>query len=190
VIDIPETLSFTDACSFIPPIVTAYHAIVEAGSVMYSESVLVHEGASPVGQTAIRLLAGRGVMDVWTTAPGEAENIWITENLQLPKERILPKVWFESRSILRFQRKQKFDVVVARTDNSLSLLLDYVKSGGRYIVIKSRVTSSEELQTIQFAPESISVVTIHIESPDAYPLATPESLHTQLRSSYPYLGRV
>lgn len=176
VIKIPETLSFTDACSFIPPMVTAYRAIVEVGRVMYGESVLVHEGASPIGQAAIRLLAGRGITDVWTTASSETENIWITDHLQLPAERILPKVWFESRSILRFQRKLKFDVVVTRTANSPSLLLDYVKSGGRYIMMKSTVTSSEELQPIQFAPENICVATIHTESPDASTLATPESL--------------
>ncbi|KAF2006550.1 KR-domain-containing protein [Amniculicola lignicola CBS 123094] len=170
VVKLPADLSFTDACSVIPPVVTAYHAMVEVGDVKPGHFVLIHDGASLVGQAALRLLASRGVRNVWATAANEEANVCIAENQSLPSERILPKAWFDGHSMLSYQWKRKFDIILTQTTDSVSSLLYYAKSGGRAIVIDPSTTESKDVRPMQSTPENICVSTIPVG------MGTPEAL--------------
>jgi hypothetical protein len=102
-------VSFSAACAAVGPAATAYHALVEVGRVRQGDSVLVHDIASPVGRAA-QLLASK---EVWTTASDEDDDCWATvEQLGLPSDRVLPKSWFDSPSLLASRWKQAFDIVL------------------------------------------------------------------------------
>jgi NADPH:quinone reductase-like Zn-dependent oxidoreductase len=158
---IPDTLSFSDASWLAPPTVTAYTAFVEIGRVRNGDTVLVHEGASLLGQAAIRLLIDQGIADIWTTASSESEGDWIAQYLGLSPERILPRDWFESRPMLVSQWKGRFDIVLDPVLDSQSPLLtcwDLVRSGGKYIVVRAGPASSSSTYSV---PPSIGLSIIH-----------------------------
>lgn len=50
-----------------------YHALLVTGDLKRSESVLVHEGASAVGQAAIRVALQLGCTAIYTTVAGESQ---------------------------------------------------------------------------------------------------------------------
>lgn len=167
---LPAALSFTDACIFIPLLASAYNAFVEVGRIKYGKSVLVHDGASPFGQVAIRLLKDRGVTSIWTTASSKEESHEITEGLQLSEEHVFPKSWFETQSTLATLGKRKFDIVFGDHTDSPRLLLDYITSGGQYVRFGPIPLLAKDRQVVHSAPENIRLVTIPVE------MATTEAL--------------
>lgn len=158
---IPDTLSFSQASWLVPPTVTAYTAFVEIGRVRKTDTVLVHEGASSLGQAAIRVLTDHGITGIWTTASSESEGDWIAQNLGLAADRVLPRDWFESSSMLVSQLRGQFDIVLSAVMDSQAPLLrcwDLIRSGGRYIVVRTGLASSSNTYSI---PASIALSIIH-----------------------------
>ncbi len=167
---LPVDLSFTDACSILPPVVAAYHAIVEVAVVKPRQSILIYNGATAFGQAAIKLLASRGVTDVWTTADNREESAWIVTNQLVPAGRILPKAWFGSESILITHLKRRFDIVLTQASDAATMLLHYVKSGGRCITVDTSAALAKNFDTIRYAPKDVCMCTISSGT------ITPESL--------------
>ena len=165
VVQIPAGLSFSDACWVIPPMVTAYKALVEVGCANPSDAVLVVDGGSPIGQAALRLLIDYGVAETWTTASSESEVDWITQNLGVSPERILPRDWFENNPMLVSQWNRWFDIIFSpSTESKAPLMTDFVCSGGKYIVLRNDLSSSSGAQQIYSAPPSIFLSVIQPES--------------------------
>ncbi|KAK7983237.1 hypothetical protein PG989_010639 [Apiospora arundinis] len=156
---IPEHLPFSDACWLLPPLVVAYNLLVEVSRVRKGDSVLVHHGSRLLGQAAVGLLADQGVQDVWTTSSSEKEHAWILENLSIPEERVLPESWFDSGAMLVSHLRRKFDIVLWSHDHSKPpLSTDYVREGGRYILVDNGLSSSSATPlTMQPASANIAV---------------------------------
>lgn len=162
---LPDDVSFADACAAVGPTAAAYHALVDVGRVRRRDVILVHDGASPIGQAAIQLLADEGVADVWVTASNESDCAWITQNLGISEERVLPKSWFGGPSMLASQWKQKFDMVLSPyTDLTSSLSVTSVRSGGRFIVLRTgpATSSSGNAQQVHGVPASISLSIVEV----------------------------
>lgn len=183
VVRLPPEVSLTYACRVLPLYVTAYHALIERGHINTRQSVLVHNGASAVGEVALRLLAERGVVGLWTTVSKEEERNWIQQNLGLPLERILPTGWFENQNISLASYTKKFDVVFQPIGESLQttlLSLDCVASGGQYIVLENGSGVSDPRQ-IHGSRHDVSLIFVlppeeSTRSPDGVSRVTQESL--------------
>jgi NADPH:quinone reductase-like Zn-dependent oxidoreductase/SAM-dependent methyltransferase len=158
---IPPDLSFVDACQTAPPRLLAYNALVEIGHVRYTDIVLVHDGASPIGQAALRLLLSDCVAkEVWVTADGQEDHARILKYLEIPEERILPMSWFDTRTMIASQWNHKFDVVFSSARESrVSSVLNLLRVGGRYIMLSA---TPESLGEIPCAPSNISSYIIHL----------------------------
>lgn len=144
VVRLPPELSLALACQTLPLIVTVYHALIEVADVRRSDSILVHNGASALGETTLRVLADRGFDGLWTTVRNQDQSDWVRENLEIPAERILPRGWFDNQDMLGLSYVHKFDVVfdTGSQDPSPLLSLDLVASGGRLIVLEDGNDSS------------------------------------------------
>ncbi|KAL2758194.1 hypothetical protein ACRALDRAFT_1040239 [Sodiomyces alcalophilus JCM 7366] len=186
---LPDDVSFADACAVVGPAAAAYHALVDVGRVRRRDVILVHDGASPIGQAALRLLADEGVADVWVTASNESDSTWITQNLGVSEERVLPKSWFEGPSMLASQWKQKFDIVLCPyTDITSPLSLKSVRSGGRSIVLRAgpATSSSGTAQQVHSVPASISLSIVqagpHTTTADGLEYAVSTAVGSGLKS--------
>ncbi|KAK4107386.1 putative polyketide synthase [Canariomyces notabilis] len=138
VASIAEDVSFSDACRDAPILTDAHHGLVEVGHVKDSDSVLVLDGASPLGEAALRLLADRGITNIWVTASSSDECAFIESNFNLSEDRILPQSWLDNHSIVMSQWKAHFDVVFSPAADPMGPPLDvmsYLGPGGRHIII-------------------------------------------------------
>lgn len=179
VVSIPDSLSFADACAAAPFAVTAYQALVELGGVGLHHSVLVLGGSSPTGQAAFRLLHARGMRDVWTTANGKDEAALLSRNLGVEEDRILPQAWFESQPMVLGQLDFKFDLAISFNDQepSKSHLANHLKSGGRYIMVRTGAVARSNSHSIHCSPPSLNVISLHMgETASAESAASLQSL--------------
>lgn len=134
VIPIPIDLSFLDACWAVPLVSAAYQILVGVSCAQSTDSVLVHGGTTLISQATIQVLTQQGIQDIWVTAANENESAWITNNYDIPSERVLPDTWFDKPSFSFSQFKQRFDIIFSVNETSSpSLLMSLVKPGGRYI---------------------------------------------------------
>lgn len=157
---LPPGVSFSDACATIHAAVTAYNAFVEVARVRPGDSVMVQDGASPIGQAALQALAGQGVSDVWTTVSDESESDKISAAL-LNKEHILPHSWFDGQgsSMVASRWKQRFDIVlIPYAHVSTPLHAECLRSGGQYIVLHHRSGDAQHgVQQIHHAAPNVSL---------------------------------
>lgn len=134
VIPIPNDQFFWDACWAVPLISAAYQVLIGMSRAQSTDSVLVHGGTTLIGQAAIQVLTQQGIQDIWVTVANENESAWITNNYDVPSERVLPKTWFDKPSFSFSQFKQRFDIMFSVDETSSpSLFMSLVKPGGRYI---------------------------------------------------------
>ncbi|KAI8633359.1 putative polyketide synthase [Xylariaceae sp. FL1651] len=132
---IPPHITFSDACRYIPPRIIAFHALIEVGQTHLGKSILVHNGSSLIGRSAIQLAAERGVSDLWATAAEEEESFLMTQTTGLAADHILPSSWFDSNPMMISQWKERFSLVFsASATRSESLLSQCVVPGGQYLV--------------------------------------------------------
>lgn len=82
--------------------------MLDIGRVTRGDCVLIHNGASPLGQAARQILSDTGVGEVWTTANGMDEIEWLSNQIGAREDRIIPQVWFESQSMVLSQLEPKF----------------------------------------------------------------------------------
>lgn len=155
VVRLPTEVPLAYACRAMPPMVTAYLALIEAGHVDRHDAVLVHDGASALGEVALRLLDRRGVSALWTTVSNRDEYEWVRQNLHLPPDRILPSRWFHGQTspVLLAPFTQKFNLVFQpdqdKVTPSLLSCLDWVVPGGRYIVLGTENPTSHAIVASQ-----------------------------------------
>lgn len=155
---LPAEIPFAQACGVVSPVVEAYNALVEVGRTRRGDSILIHDGASPIGQAAVRFLEGQGITDVWVTASNESESSLVLEQLGISQERILPKAWFDNPSMLAAQWGQKFDIVLSPyADSASQMSMKTVKPGGRYIMLRAGSSPPGSSPSISGVPSSISL---------------------------------
>ena len=163
VVPLDSGVSFSSACAATSPVTMAHHALVEIGRVRPGDSVLVHGISSLVGRAAGRLLARMGVKDVWATATEEDDCRAAVEKLGYPSNRVLPKSWFDSPSLLASRWKQVFDIVLMpyADSDSLPLAMGCVRPGGHYILMHTGVPRPGMTQQMHGVPASVSLSIIH-----------------------------
>lgn len=163
-VSLPDSLSFSDACAAAPFTVTAYQALVELGGVGLNDCVLVCNGASTTGQAALRLLSAQGVPNIWTTASGKDEAALLSRNLGVEEARILPQSWFHGQPMVLGQHDFKFDIVISLGEQEFSgpYLTSHLKSGGRYILVRTGTTSRSNSHSVHCSPPNITVSTLHM----------------------------
>ncbi|KAJ2994424.1 hypothetical protein NUW58_g1566 [Xylaria curta] len=160
-VELPTDVSCSRACSVAPSAVAAYHALVDIAHARPGDKVLVHQGASNIGQAAIETLLRLSGIETWTTASDEDEANWITEHLSLPSDRILPTTWFERNPIMASKWKRAFDVVLSSSVASTPLLTNCVRHNGQYVFL-SALPSSSSARDRQRLPPGIQYSTVHI----------------------------
>lgn len=152
-------VDFPDACAEIHAAVTAYNALVEVARVRPGDSVMVQDGASPVGGAALQLLDKQGVSDVWTTVSDESDSEKVSAGL-LSREHTLPRSWFDGQgaSMLRSRWKRRFDIIlIPYADRSMPLHTEYIRPGGRCIVLQAGTGDQDGVQQIHHAPRNVSL---------------------------------
>lgn len=182
---LPDDLSFSAACAASPFFTAAYHALFEVARLGDSDRVLVHNGASPLGQAALQMLSDEGVAEIWTTASSLEDCKWISEHMGVREDHILPETWFESQPMILSQWEPKFDIVLSLdSGSSLPVLMNYVRSGGRYISFRAGTATKHNAQWIHCAPPSISVTTIHMgEAYSGHSFVSPQALQRSVALS-------
>ncbi|KAI0383339.1 putative polyketide synthase [Hypomontagnella monticulosa] len=178
----PDT-TFSSACGIFPRVLTAYNALIEIGKVQQNDKILIHDGASPAGQAALQLLINRGIPEVWATATNEEESTMIAMSFKIPPGHILPKSWFSSSSMLASKWKRTFDVVFSPCEGKKTLRMDCVRSGGRYIGVRTGLMSSDDTQ-VKHVPTNVALSIIqpgsHIISQDSLQYAASNSHNSTL----------
>lgn len=145
---IPEDMSFSDSCFVIPPKITAFHASVEVGRAQSDSRVLVHNGASPAGQSLLEALVARGSTDIWATAANLDQSQEIESLFKLPPDRIVPSAWLEGESMLLSRWRSYFNVILMEgTPKTACLDMGIVRPGGRIVVLRSCRDTSESTLT-------------------------------------------
>ncbi|KAI1425159.1 putative polyketide synthase [Xylaria sp. FL1777] len=155
---IPQHVTFSDACRYIPSRLVAFQALIDVGRTQQSESILVHNGSSLTGCSAIQLATENGVSDLWATAATEEESIRITKTTGLATNRILPSSWFESSPMLMSQWKHRFSFLFsANAKRTKPLLAQCVMPGGQCVVQYHPSTSPRGDGLASCAPSQISL---------------------------------
>lgn len=84
---IPASMSFDDAASIPVALFSAFHGLVTLGRLEAGESVLIHSGASRVGQAAIQI-AQRLKADIFTTVGSDEEEQLLVNEFGIATHRI------------------------------------------------------------------------------------------------------
>jgi len=158
---IPQDVSFSSACRDAPLLAAAYHALIEVGHAKGSDSVLVHDGASPAGEAALRLLADRGITDVWVTTSSRDECVFIENNFGISDDRILPQSWLDNHSIIMSRWKAHFDVIFSPAAHPTGPpLTSYLRPGGRYITSHTGAEPSGNAYPTDGEPRRLSTFVV------------------------------
>lgn len=192
VVRLPTAVPLAYACRAMPPMVMACRALIEAGRVDGRDAVLVHDGASALGEVALRLLDRRGVSALWTTVSNGDEHEWVRQNLHLPPDRILPSRWFHGQAspmlIAPFARK--FNLVFQpdqdKVTPSLLSCLDWVAPGGRYIVLGTEIATNHAIdasQKMMLSTQSDSGVSLIFVPPNHHHNSSSSALREPLRAA-------
>ncbi|KAI1129792.1 putative polyketide synthase [Nemania abortiva] len=160
---IPYKWSFVDACATVPPHVAAYIALMDICKFGEDESVLVHDGASPIGKAALQLLSRsgqHGPKGVWATARNQEECDEICEETNIPSHHVLPTNWFSADSISASPYEKQFDILLnpyAQKNTELALLR-CLKDGGKSVQITHGPHSLTATRDTTMAMASVLIV--------------------------------
>lgn len=88
VMKVPEDMSLIAAATIPFPFATAYYSLVMLANIQEGESVLIHCGASDVGQAAIQVAQTCGARIFTTTGAAECRR-FLADTYQIPDENIL-----------------------------------------------------------------------------------------------------
>lgn len=164
---VPSGTAFSDVCSIMPPFAIAFTALNEIGHVTSTDSVLIQGGTSAIGLAAIHVLIQQDVKDIWVTAEDKNAGRLFSEQMHIPEERILSKVWVDAFHMSSSQWRHRFDVVFSAQDMSPPILsLNHVRLGGRYITLhpKSVSNRNEGSQQILDMPAGVTLSFIDPET--------------------------
>ncbi|RDA90934.1 hypothetical protein CP533_5339 [Ophiocordyceps camponoti-saundersi (nom. inval.)] len=192
VVKLPDELSFAGACAGSHFLTAAYHALIETAGLNKTHSVLVRDGASPIGQAALRILCEQGGRNIWTTARAEDEYEWITEAFAIDDDHILPDEWFRNQPMMLSQLETKFDIVLAAgVGVTQQVLLNHMKFGGKHISIDTGTLLQYNTLNIHGAPANISHDSFHMGSNpqgDGKPFISAASLECAIRHAQAMTG--
>lgn len=159
VIKIPEELQFGDACWAFPPMIAAYHSLVEVACVRHDDSILILGGATPIGQAALRLLARRDIRDIWVAAADRTESLVIAK-MGVSPERILPRLWFERRPMAASSAIKGFDKVFSVDQGPAPVMFgSYMRPRGKLIVLRTNpsLTREKQASSTPSVPANVSI---------------------------------
>ncbi|ETS74933.1 hypothetical protein PFICI_13417 [Pestalotiopsis fici W106-1] len=151
---LPSDWTFTDACQMIPQMVVAYHALVEIGQVKASDSILIHNGANPIGRAALQLLVRSRVdpSGLCVSVGNEDEAAKIMGDSSLPFDNIVPQSWFGTDLLLALSKfANRFDIIfdTCPERSLLSVLMSFLKPNGH--IIQLRPDTKSRLQSLHGA---------------------------------------
>ncbi|GAW26469.1 putative polyketide [Rosellinia necatrix] len=135
-------VTFSNACRYVPSRLVAFHALVDVGQIRRGDRLLVHDGSSLIGRSAIQLAIEEGVADLWATAATEEESIRIIKTTGLAENRVLPSSWFEGSPMLMSPWKHQFNLLFSADAQGITpQLIQCVMPGGRCVVQRHLSTS-------------------------------------------------
>ncbi|KAF1961788.1 hypothetical protein CC80DRAFT_500152 [Byssothecium circinans] len=88
VMRVPEGMTLITAATIPSAFATAYYSLVMLANIQQGESVLIHSGASDVGQAAIQVAQKHGARVFTTVGVAECRR-FLTDTYQIPEENIL-----------------------------------------------------------------------------------------------------
>jgi NADPH:quinone reductase-like Zn-dependent oxidoreductase len=88
VMRIPESMSLIAAATILSTFAAAYYSLVMLANIQQGESVLIHSGATDVGQAAIQVAQRHGARVFTTMGLGEPRK-FLRDTYQIPDENIL-----------------------------------------------------------------------------------------------------
>jgi NADPH:quinone reductase-like Zn-dependent oxidoreductase len=133
---IPDGLDFATAAS-IPTVLTlAYYALVEVARIRNGDLVLVHCGASGVGQAAIQITKHFGA-EVFATVSSKEKQQFLVKELQVPEENIHISTGGSFPGALKaLTRAREFDIVLSLfSDERSNASMHFSAPGGHFLDI-------------------------------------------------------
>lgn len=140
---IPDWMDLEAAASLPTASLLSYYALVKVANLSSGETVLIHNGASCVGQMAIQLAQKLGAQVYTTTGTLEKKRM-LEESLDVPSDHIFPTQGMAfARAVRRRTAGIGIDVVLnTQHGENFETSLDCVASFGRFIDIGLRSASS------------------------------------------------
>jgi NADPH:quinone reductase-like Zn-dependent oxidoreductase/acyl transferase domain-containing protein len=154
---IPEGLDFATAAS-IPTVLTlAHYTLVEVARIRKGDLVLVHCGASGVGQAAIQIAKHFGT-EVFATVSSKEKQQFLVKELQVPEENILISTGSSFPGALKaLTRGREFNIVLSLfSDERSNASMHLLAPGGHFLDI----ALGSATRKVSFANSQISYTRI------------------------------
>ena len=139
VVAIPEDITFESAASLPLAFTTAYYSLHEVARLRKGERIVIHGGATVVGQAALQLAKLIGA-DIFSSVESEQEKGALIKDYALEYDHIfLATDQAMAEKVRRTFNSQNIDVVMTcATSGPDPLLLEYMAPFGRYINLGER----------------------------------------------------
>ncbi|KAI1778653.1 putative polyketide synthase [Hypoxylon cercidicola] len=164
VVSISPSQTFADACRALSITYPIYYSLVETAMVCADSSVLLHGIVGATGLATAAILVGRGVSDVWATASSTEESAWLSHNLQISPDRIIPGVWLRDDFMLAPELRRKFDIGFSADESTTpSSFTSCIKPRGRCVVLRRNTAVPQPGVSLHFMSEDIALTIIEVD---------------------------
>ncbi|KAI1389501.1 putative polyketide synthase [Hypoxylon trugodes] len=150
--------TFSQVASVVPPVIISYHLLVQIGNIHANSAVLLHSIPESLRLGILAIVTNLGVSNIWTMAQDVEEAGQISDDMNIPQERILPRNWLTDQPALLSEWRTKFDLILMN-EADRSLIMRYVSPGGRCIVLrqKGHLSLFDDSHNIDLASQNASI---------------------------------
>ncbi|KAL6717587.1 hypothetical protein ACLMJK_005502 [Lecanora helva] len=181
---IPDGLTFEQASVLPFRSWLASYLVNEIARLRKDETVLIHDGASPVGQLAIRLAQGTEAT-IYTTVPTEEDRAMLGDTHKLPQDRVFLADAFMSRpSPIDLEKRCDVVLCLSEVTDHLSLIKS-MRPFGKYIYLTKAGSPVKEEDLSSSLPRN---TTLHIADPLSLSDAYLNRVHRPLSSIIDQVG--
>ncbi|KAI2601905.1 putative polyketide synthase [Hypoxylon sp. NC1633] len=157
---------FSQVTSVAPPVIIAHHLLVQMGNIHVNSAVLIHSIPESLRPGILAVVANLGLSNLWAMADNAEEANRISDEMNIPQERILPRSWLADQPGLLSKWKSRFDLVLMSDEaEQPSFIMHYVSRGGRCILPrqKARLVRSNNSQNIELTEENAGIDVVDLD---------------------------
>ncbi|KAI0594688.1 polyketide synthase PksD [Biscogniauxia sp. FL1348] len=164
VIQIPDSVSFNEACAIVSPGITAWYSLIEVGRLQKGEKVLIHSASGATGQLAVQVAQLVGA-EVFATVGYDYKKQLLVDAYGIPEDHILySRNTSFAKGVMRLTDGYGVDVVLnSLVGESLRVSWECMAPYGRFVEIgKADIKSNAALPMACFAKNvSFAGVDLH-----------------------------